>query len=62
MAHFVIEFKERARKKWHLVEKVKTKEEAEDNILQYEKHIRKQDELEGMAYRMYKAKGNIDGK
>lgn len=60
MAHFVIEFKERTRKKWHLVEKVKTKKEAEDNVALYRKHIRRQDEIDGMEYRITKAKGNID--
>ena len=60
MAHYVIEFKETTRKKWHLVEKIKTKKEAEDNIAQYRKHIRRQDEMDGMQYRLTKVKGNIE--
>ena len=60
MAHFVIEFRERTRKKWRLVERVTTKEVAEKNKIEYSKHIRKQDEMDGMAYRILKLKGNID--
>lgn len=60
MAHFIIEFKASTRKKWHLVDKVKTKKEAEENLTQYKKHIRRQDEMDGMQYRLTKVKGNID--
>jgi len=60
MAHYIIEFKERTRKKWHLVERIKNKETAYSNVAQYSKHIRKQDEMDGMGYRIRKVKGNID--
>jgi hypothetical protein len=59
VAHFVIEFKIDSRKKWHVVERVKTKEQAEKNLVEYKKHIRREDEHNGMEYRMYKAKGNV---
>lgn len=60
MAHYVIEFKETTRKKWHLVERIVSKEVAYDNVAKYKKHIRKQDEIDGMEYRIRKVKGNID--
>lgn len=60
MAHYVIEFKETTRKKWHLVERIVSKEVAYGNVSKYRKHIRKQDEIDGMEYRIRKVKGNID--
>ena len=59
MAHYRIEFKETSRKKWHLVERIINKDEAIENITKYRKHIRKQDEIDGMEYRLQKVKGNI---
>ena len=61
MAYFVIEYRENSRKKWKTVDKERKKEVAETNALKYTEHIRKDEELNGMAYRVRKVKGNIEG-
>lgn len=60
MAHFVIQFKIDSRKKWHVIEKCRTKEAAEINMIEYRKHVRREDEHNGMAYRVQKMKGNLN--
>lgn len=61
MAYFVVEYRENSRKKWKVVEAVPKKEVAETNALKYSEHIRKEDELNGMAYRVKKVKGTLKG-
>lgn len=61
MAYFVVEYRENSRKKWKVVDSVSKKEVAEKNALKYVEHIRKEDELNGMAYRVRKVKGTLKG-
>lgn len=61
MAFFVVEYRENVRKKWKVVDSVSKKEVAEKNALKYVEHIRKEDELNGMAYRVRKVKGTLKG-
>lgn len=61
MAYFVVEYRENIRKKWKVVDSVSKKEVAEKNALKYVEHIRKEDELNGMAYRVRKVKGTLKG-
>lgn len=61
MAIWLVEYRENIRKKWKVVDSVSKKEVAEKNALKYVEHIRKEDELNGMAYRVRKVKGTLKG-
>ena len=61
MAYYVVEYRETSRKKWRTVDTVNKKEVAEKNALKYSEHIRKEEEFNGMAYRVRKVKGLIKG-
>ena len=61
MAYFVIEYRENKRRKWKIVDRLVKKKEAEINISKYSKHILREDEHNGMEYRIKKIKGNYKG-
>jgi hypothetical protein len=61
VAYFIIEYRETVRKKWKTVDAVNKKEVAETNALKYSEHIRKEEELNGMEYRVRKVKGTLKG-
>ena len=59
MAFYIVEYRETSRKKWKTIDFQNKKETAETNALKYSEHIRKEEELSGMAYRVRKVKGTI---
>lgn len=61
MAYYVVEYRETSRKKWKTVDSQIKKEVAETNALKYSEHIRKEEEINGMAYRVKKVKGTLKG-
>ncbi len=61
MAFYIIEYRENSRKKWKVVDQTIKKEDAEKNALKYAEHIRKEEEINGMAYRVKKVKGILKG-